>query len=222
MSLIVDSSSGRQRQFNQDIPTTMVVSPPEDKPRRKESLIPEEYLLNNGRPHRPSFTIGTSESELEESDSSTSFSSEFNSFSHFPRMTSTSIAAVSKSHDNNNPSDSLVVGGGRTSPVPFTPKTSIEYQPKLGLISSGSYSRPSSPFNTSSGVPSSSSRRLPPDDNEEYIHDEEIHLIAKAGKSKGLTRRQWAIFGVFGIVEFFCAMVISLQAPFYPAEVLNY
>lgn len=51
----------------------------------------------------------------------------------------------------------------------------------------------------------------------------EIRLFATDDEhSVPLTKRQWVTFAVFGFVEIFSAMVISLQAPFYPLEVVNY
>ncbi|OXA37035.1 MFS-type transporter SLC18B1 [Folsomia candida] len=47
----------------------------------------------------------------------------------------------------------------------------------------------------------------------------EIRLFATDDEhSVPLTKRQWVTFAVFGFVEIFSAMVISLQAPFYPLE----
>jgi hypothetical protein len=39
---------------------------------------------------------------------------------------------------------------------------------------------------------------------------------------KGFTARQWTTLIIFGLADLFSAMIIALQAPFYPPEVINY
>lgn len=51
--------------------------------------------------------------------------------------------------------------------------------------------------------------------------DEEAQEMEGQKGKKRYTKRQWTCLVLFGTIDLLSAMMISLQAPFYPAEVKN-
>jgi hypothetical protein len=51
------------------------------------------------------------------------------------------------------------------------------------------------------------------------VRAEPLGLQPSSMSAKRFTREQWIVLCVIGSVHFGCAICISLQAPFYPAEV---
>jgi hypothetical protein len=186
----------------------------EDRLRRNPA-----YLQNQ----RPSFSIGGSDSD------STITTS--NSVEYQPTLRSHLLHPHNANiHENafssNTPTSTVT--GINTGPTgqrlgTFSRSTNELIRPKPGFISGGASATRTL---ATSPTPDASLRRNVRNDDvgggpsNEDDEEVKIQLISVSGETTGFSKRQWLTFGVFGFVEFFCAMVISLQAPFYPAEVI--
>lgn len=56
---------------------------------------------------------------------------------------------------------------------------------------------------------------------ETSIKDEHFSVSLKFYDLKRFTKRQWICLTFFGLTNLLSSMMVSLQAPFYPAEVIN-